>query len=252
MEGVTPTPSIGHFTGNRPDDAVECLKRDGVVAFDGLWSPEFISRLAHALRKTVPGAYDMCAPDPEDFLEVGTHRINGLVPVAGAMRECLDLLLHPALLQLCEQMLGENWVFESLGVISSFPGATVQGTHTDSPHLFDGVQLACDLPAFALTISIPLVPVDAINGSTEFLPRTHRAATLAGSGAFVTSWLSPGDCMVWDFRVRHRGQANNGSAARPLLYVTACRKFWHDSANFRPDARKLVLDRKARALIPQA
>ena len=252
MEGVIRTPSIGHFNGDQPDDAVECLNRDGVVAFDGLWPVELISRLEHALRNMVPGAYNSRAPQPEDFLEVDTDRINGLVPVAGAMRECIDLLLHPTLLKLCEQMLGKDWVFESFGVISSFPGAPLQEAHEDSPPLLDGGQLADALPTFALTISIPLVPVDAINGSTEFLIGTHRAAAGATrSDTFVTSWLSPGDCMVWDFMVRHRGQANHGTTARPLLYITACRKFWLDSTNFRPDARKLVLDHKAWTLIPQ-
>lgn len=252
MEGVTPIPSLAHFAGDLADEAAEALRRDGVVVFDGLWSPDLIARLERRLRKAVPGAYDAAAPAPEDLLNVGKLRINGLVPAAGEMRACIDLLLHPALLNLCEQVLGNDWVYEALGVVSSFPGATAQGAHTDAPRLFDIEQLPGDLPTFALTISIPLVPVDEVNGSTEFLPGTHRVPTsLRANDTFVTSRLSPGDSMVWDFMVRHRGQANTSTAARPLLYVTACKKFWHDSTNFRPDARKLVLDRKAWDLIPQ-
>lgn len=252
MEGLTAARSLSHFTGDQAGAAATALRKDGVVVFDALWSPALIARLGRSLRKAVPGAYDTAAPPPEDFLGVGKLRINGLVPVAGAMRECLDLLLHPALHELCGKLLGKNWVFESFGVISSFPGATAQGLHSDSPELFEGEGPAGDLPVFALTISVPLVPVDDINGTTEFLPGTHRLPVAKPEAEdFVSCGLAPGDCMVWDFMVRHRGQANNGDAARPLLYITACRKFWQDSANFRPDARKLVLDRKAWAAIPQ-
>ena len=248
MEGLAAAPAIAHFARDQATEAARALDRDGVIAFDGLWSPDLIARLHKGLRKSVPGAFDTDAPLPHDYLRVGERRINGLVPAAGPTRECLDLMLHPVLIELCNQALGKDWVYESLGVISSFPGETYQGLHADSPHLFATSDPADPLPAFALTISIPLVEVNAKNGSTEFLPGTHRNTLMpTGELAAVSSDLSPGDCMIWDFRVRHSGQANNSSKVRPLIYVTACRKFWRDSTNFRPDARKLVLDRQALA-----
>lgn len=244
------TAGISRFGGEAADEAAEALLRDGVVALEGLWPAQRIDELALALRQSIPGAFDTRAPLPEDIWVVGTKRINGLVPIAGRMAGCIDLLQNPALLALLDKVLGNNWVYESFGVISSFPGSTVQKLHSDSPHLFEDKTIAAMLPPFALTISIPLVDVDEVNGSTEFLPGTHRILqspeTADGS---VWNAVLRGNCMIWDFRVRHRGQPNNSAEPRPMFYATACRAFWQDSTNFVPDARKLVIGRDARARI---
>lgn len=177
------TAGISRFGGEAADEAAEALSRDGVV---------------------------------------GSKRINGLVPIAGSMAGCIDLLQNPALLALLDNALGNNWVYESFGVISSFPGSTMQKLHSDSPHLFEDQAIAAMLPPFALTISIPLVDVDEVNGSTEFLPGTHRflqsPETAKGS---VWNSVLRGNCMIWDYRVRHRGQPNNSAEPRPMLYATA-------------------------------
>lgn len=232
--------------------AAEVLLRDGVVGLEALWPVDVIDALRAALRKTIPGAFDLKAPLPEDVWVVGGKRLNGLVPIAGPMRGCVDLLLNPALVSLLDEVLDEDWVYESFGVISSFPGADIQKLHSDSPHLFDDACIAPTLPPFALTISIPLVDVNATNGSTEFLKGTQRGILApASTEGMVWRSVPRGDCMIWDYRVRHRGQPNNDHEPRPMLYATACRQFWQDSTNFIPDARKLVLGRDAQARIPE-
>jgi hypothetical protein len=235
--------SISRFDAGQAREAARALSRDGVVAFDRLFDPAVIASLAAEVRRIVPGAYDQAARQPGDYLNVGTNRINGLVPIGRQMGAALDLLQHPALETLFDETLGEDWVYESFGVISSFPGATLQRLHADDSHLFEGSDLDGKLPAYALTISIPLVTVNEVNGGTEFLLGTHRMPDKASfPGEAVTSSLQPGDCMIWDFMIRHRGQANNSAHARPMLYVTACRPFWTDSTNFRADAQKLLID----------
>ncbi len=244
------TAGISRFGGEAADGAAKALLQDGVVALEGLWPSQRIDELAKALRHSIPGAFDTRAPLPEDIWVVGTKRINGLVPIAGRMAGCIDLLQNPALLAVLDNSLGENWVYESFGVISSFPGSTMQKLHTDSPHLFEDKAIAAMLPPFALTISIPLVDVDEVNGSTEFLPGTHRfVQSPESANGSVWNAVPRGNCMIWDYRVRHRGQPNNGAAPRPMLYATACRTFWQDSTNFVPDARKLVIGRDAQARI---
>lgn len=244
------TSGIAHFPAGAAKKASEALLRDGVVGLDALWTADFIDGLSAALRKAIPGAFDRNAPLPEDLLVVGTNRINGLVPIAGPLSGCLDLLLHPAMLALLDEALGENWVYESFGVISSFPDATIQKLHADGSHLFANTAFAGALPPYALTIAIPLVDVDQRNGATEFLPGTHRLAqSPPSSEGTVWCTLLRGDCMIWDYMVRHRGQPNTSDQPRPMLYVTACRDFWQDSMNFLPGARRLVLDQAAQARI---
>ncbi len=246
------TGGIAHFGPDAADAAALALSRDGVVGLEALWPARLIDELRAALRKSIPGVFDLKAPLPEDVWVVGANRINGLVPIAGRMSGCIDLLQHPALLSLLDEVLDDDWVYESFGVISSFPGSDIQKLHSDSPHLFEDGDLARTLPPFALTISIPLVDVGDGNGCTEFLPGTQREVR-APASADGTVWRSVprGDCMVWDYRVRHRGQPNNGNEPRPMFYATACRRFWQDSTNFVPDARKLVLGRDALSMIAE-
>lgn len=251
MEGVA-MPQIERFGADQADNAAQALARDGVIVFDRLFDPALVSDVAKALRRIVPGAYDPSATLPEDFLSVGEQRINGLVPISGPMSGVIDMLVSPALQTLFNEALGENWVYESFGVISSFPGATLQHLHADDDHLFEGTEFAGKLPAYALTISIPLVEVNAINGGTEFLLGSHRCETRSSyPGEPTTSPLMPGDCMIWDFMIRHRGQANTSDAPRPMLYITACRSFWSDTTNFQTDARKLVIERNLIKALPK-
>lgn len=243
---------IAHYGSEAAVEAAEALLRDGVVGLERLWPASQIDDLRQSLRKVLPGAFDMEAPRPEDVWIVGTRRLNGLVPIAGAMRDCVDLLQHPALLTLLDQALGENWVYESFGIITSFPGATLQQLHSDNPNLYADTSFAGKLPPFALTISFPLVDVNEHNGSTEFLLGSHHLAEAPPTGdGTVTREVARGDCMIWNYLVRHRGQANSSDAPRPMLYATACRSFWQDSSNFVPDARKLVLGRDALARVSE-
>jgi hypothetical protein len=48
------------------------------------------------------------------------------------------------------------------------------------------------------------------------------------------------DAIVFDYRVVHRGMANTGEAARPVLYLTFCRSWFRDQQNF-PDERLFPL-----------
>lgn len=252
MEGVA-VDQIGRFGPHQASEAAIRLARDGVIVFERLFDPAVVLSIADHVRRRVPGAYDPDAPRPEDYLSVGTKRMNGLVPIDRSMAPAIDMLLNPALDILFSAALGRDWVYESFGVISSFPGATTQGYHADDAHLFPGSAFAGSLPAYALTISIPLVEVNGINGGTEFLLGTHLSSTGEGANDTpVTSPLLPGDCMIWDYMVRHRGQANNSDKARPMLDLTACRSFWSDSKNFRPDARKLVIERDLVWSLPAA
>lgn len=233
---------IERFEAAQALNAAEVIGRDGVIVFDRIFNPELIARIGRELQRQVPGAFDEGARQPDDYLSVGDHRINGLVPIGKRLAGALDLLLDPALETFFNATLGDRWVYESFGVISSFPGATLQHLHSDDNFLFEGSVHDGKLPAFALTIAIPLVEVNDVNGGTEFLIGTHRERKQQSyPGTPVSGALQPGDCMIWDFMIRHRGRANSSTAARPMLYITACRSFWIDSANFRPEARKLVI-----------
>lgn len=247
MDGIT-----GHAS-TAWEGAAEAIGRDGVAKIEGLFDPALITDLRNNLAKAVPGAFSREAPAPEQLWDVGNRRINGLVIIEGRMRRSLDLLLQPVLLALLERLLGNDWKYESFGLITAYGGAEEQQIHSDAPTLFPGHGADPMLPAYALTISIPLVPLSqAGNGSTEFALGSHRQPD-RDYETFVGCDAAVGDCMIWDYRVRHRGQPNRTDHARPLLYATAARKFWTDTYNFSPrNNRRLVIDARELKAVDKA
>ena len=76
-------------------------------------------------------------------------------------------------------------------------------------------------------------------GWTEFVPGTHTvegaAAALADPAAWATlrPRLRPGDGVVYDARLLHRGLANRSrGTARPLLYASFTRGWFRDAQNW--------------------
>ena len=86
------------------------------------------------------------------------------------------------------------------------------------------------LPPHALNVFVPLVKCDVSNGGTEFVPGTHADWT-ASSHSYVLD-SKPGDALVADWRLKHRGLANRTREDRPLLYLTYARPWFTDATNY--------------------
>ena len=56
---------------------------------------------------------------------------------------------------------------------------------------------------------------------------------------------SPGDAIVFDYRVMHRGRANKGEAWRPILYETFSRRWFVDDYNFPEISLKQAIEDKS-------
>jgi len=184
---------LAGFAASEREAAAAALARGGVVRLDRVWDPAFIAALRSGLGRSVPAAFDHTAQPPEELWRVGDRRINGLVPIAGPMAACAELLANPDMLAIFETALGPDWAFESFGLICSYPGAELQHVHPDAPHLFPENPLAQALPPFALTIAIALEPVDpAVNGSTEFNLGSHAGYAEGDAETFESCALTPG------------------------------------------------------------
>lgn len=114
------------------------------------------------------------------------------------------------------------------GAVVSYPGTPAQNFHCDGPN-----------PGL-FTAMVPLVAVDASNG-TDVCPGTHVARDFAGG---EIPWqdatqmeplapsLAPGEILLFDYRLKHRGRANTTAAARPLGYFVFSRPGLSDAVNF--------------------
>ena len=173
-----------------------------------------------------------------------------------------EILSHDA-------VLGPDLTLHSYGMYLSTPGAPAQNWHQDDTHLFgDHASVASlgigavDLPLHAVTIMIPLLPMTAAHGPTEFCMGSHALGGLDLSsnmenlqfrderlrsnlnhfnqfrlqgacppGMWRAPTLAYGDVALFDYTIRHRGGANRSPRARTAIFATLSR-FWYKDGIF--------------------
>lgn len=231
-----------HQAGTDPLDHARALLRDGVVLLEGVVDPALLRACA-----------DHLAPDGAfAALGEGAHWTNPdrfyvPLPIDGPLAEA-RVVANGAICDVARAVLGGECVLDSFGVIVSLPGAAAQHVHADGV-LFPGSPCNRIIPPFALTVAIPLVPVDASNGSTGFYLGSHHHERQDGEPDFVPE-LALGSALVWDYRVRHRGEANPSAHPRPVLFAVYCRSWWQDTSNYtQGEGRKLALSAAAAAAL---
>jgi len=252
VTGLTESLTVPRHGVDADADAYADFRKAGVIVFDQLWPAARIAELLATLETLHPDYVGKVARRPDDRFEVGDGRFISPLTFAPPF-DCADILLHPTLVRFFSRALGPKFVFEAIGVISALPGAAAQTLHSDGAWLFGEVGLDRILPAFAMTVVIPLVAMDAVSGMTALWPGSHLHDRDVDTDPYEAPEIATGSCAAWDFRLRHRGLANNGTQARPLLYVTVCRPFWIDHKNFEPGVNaKLLASRSAVAKLPEA
>ena len=145
--------------------------------------------------------------------------------------EAFDYLRESApWLPLVRAILGEGCVLGHSGVMLSLPGSETQPWHSDGPHLNHQEH---DLP-HCVNVFVPLVHITAQNGGTEMVPETHLLGAYEDESCESrTVQAKSGTCILFDYRLRHRGLGNRTSdVPRPLMYLTYCQPHYRDDANF--------------------
>ncbi|EKX38662.1 hypothetical protein GUITHDRAFT_89299 [Guillardia theta CCMP2712] len=146
----------------------------------------------------------------------------------------------------------------------SQPGSQTQQWHSDGDHLSEHEHL----PPYAVNIFVPLVDMNSALGPTEFVPTTHLLFNYEPITSItpITICTPAGECLFFDYRIKHRGLGNRGHYARPMLYITYGTKAWADKANFskkryaklppllnqRPPRSQLPVDREDRMKLLEA
>jgi len=116
------------------------------------------------------------------------------------------------------------------GCVVSLPRALTQSWHSDGAE------------AGLFNVFVPLLSLTRANGPTELRPGTHLHQGLARGHVAPREapLLRAGEMLLFDYRVRHRGLANDSEEPRPVAYVTYAIGEAKD-ANF-PDAVTLAYD----------
>ena len=224
------------MSSERIEEAISKLWRDGVCMLAEAIDPAILSTGLSALRAARP---DFFEPDqaPEKLF-VSSGRFFAALEIAGVFGQ-RSLLLPAAVEQVLSASLGDDFVFDSWGVINALPGAEEQHWHRDGGILFPSNPLEFMLPASAVTLAIPFVEMNGETGTTGFSLRSHRAPEHAEVPDHEPQ-VAVGSALLWDYRVFHKGMANRSDRARPLVYATFCRPWWTDPINHGEQARLIA------------
>jgi hypothetical protein len=170
------------------------------------------------------------ARDAAAAARVGDRRTMQPAPLSGPFNDPF-LYAHPLVMHVMAALLGPDFVIGSMSVVTSQPGADAQHLHADHPPLFPDQRGVASLPAYAFTVLVPLVDLDAEIGGTELHKGSHLGDGRMHAGG-LTRAMRLGDVMVFDYRLAHRGLANRSTRVRPVLSIVYQRSWFRDAVNF--------------------
>lgn len=143
-----------------------------------------------------------------------------------------DIIVNPLVIAVTKSILGPGLQNTFYSGNTALPGGSRQPIHSDTHHLWPNLEVAH--PAHLLVVNVPIVDLDARNGSTEIWLGTHLDTTM---GAHMGSIQVPeaaierrravsppfqpvverGSMLIRDMRLWHAGMPNNTNVPRPML-----------------------------------
>lgn len=227
--------------------AYECLVKNGYAILDHVLPRETVDALRREFEERYAGR--LAGAPGDDTLEIGDRRLLFPLPLAGGFADPL-VYAHPVLVALARLALADDAIIEAYGAVVSLPGAERQHVHRDGPALFDSA-ISPLLPAYALTVALPLVEMNDTHGTTTLWPGSHRWPKADESAPCVSPVVPVGSCALWDFRLYHCGTPNKSTRPRPFVTATYARRWYQDPVNFEDGARpRLAFDRDFLARVP--
>jgi hypothetical protein len=222
------------------DAIITAFKRDGVVKIDDLIDPALLTRCREQTERDFP---DLEAHQGSGSYGLESRRFSIPLPITGAFAE-ERIFANPTVAELLNELLGPVYEMDSCGLLVSLPGAPAQRPHHDAL-LFPESTLDTLLPPTTVAVSIPLVAMDEVNGTTAFWRGSHRNRNRADEPDFVPR-VALGSALLWDYRLIHSGCANNSDAPRPVLFLVFCRRWWHEHIPVEAEKyERVVIERAA-------
>ena len=188
------------------------------------------------LDASAPGAYHQAVRlhrrDFAEYLKRDGGRVDLRFNSDAAPFDALLRETKGAVLDVATEALGGSAILLYSGVMvaRADAGGAHQRWHKDGNH-----ENESDEP-HALTVFVPLQPLTAANGPTEFRLGSHRrrgndAKRMRQDGVAVE--CDAGDALLFDYRVDHRGLANASDEDRLVFFLAFARPSFRDEKNAR-------------------
>jgi ectoine hydroxylase-related dioxygenase (phytanoyl-CoA dioxygenase family) len=206
------------------------LDDDGYVILPALLPPSQVKAIRDALAPYLQGKL-MGRNDFEGYDSERVYALLAKSPVFG------DLAAHPLVLDVCEHILGPNFMLSACLAINSHPGENAQPLHFDDSFY----KVPRPRPAYGVSAFWAIDAFTPDNGPTEIIPGSHTWGSDAPIGAsfyeaFINGKHVPvedhpglekvimpaGSLMLTPGTLWHRGGANNSKASRLAITPQYC------------------------------
>jgi ectoine hydroxylase-related dioxygenase (phytanoyl-CoA dioxygenase family) len=217
------------------ESAVEQVRLNGYVLFEGILEPEFVD----AMNKAFLQALDHATKSSPEATEVNTsvfrkNRVRMDLPFEEPFIDP-RVITSPFVLPIVEKLIGEDCACIYLSADAPLPGSDYQVVHSDQSAFFPESTLT--LPPAGIVLNIPLVdvteengPMEAWPGGTHLMPENRNSAKyIQDSAEFmnpVRMTMPKGSLLIRDLRMWHRGTPNNSDTVRPNVALIYARPWW--------------------------
>ena len=229
MRGSYLTPVPGRVEEFDLAAAVLSIERTGIVAVPGAFTPDWSAQLFHDLMRRA----DEAKSAPGGTVSRGPDRVYFSVPPE-TLSGFLDIISHPALVQLCEAIIGPGWQVVEVGCDLPGPDAQNQPWHRDYSGSWDGSTLAVNIPGLVVPQVTPAMgPFQIAEGTHHLDGSSYRAGMFPSQELYESleerssrRFPKQGDMSVRSALTLHRGTradpevtGGDPSMRRPVLVV---------------------------------
>jgi len=238
------------FSESKLQEAADLYNEYGCLLIRNVYTKEFIN----ALKDSYIKQYEKYFTEREhmDALTVGDKRYMITVKLSTPFNTP-KIYANPFFYDLMVGLLGDECILQGLGSVTSLPGSEEQHWHHDHPPLFYDIHIDPHLPSYAITVIIPLIDLNEQTGTTAMMLRSHRyprGGHPKAGAEIIYPEVPVGSVLLFDYNIRHSGQANKSDQIRPILYNSYSRPWFRDHRNFQKQ-NSLIADRKELKKVPE-
>lgn len=217
------------LTAETPDDAVDIVLSEGVSILENVLPADELKGCYSNAEALLQDSESSVQKTRRDGGRWDILLFKDGVPLASDCKLTHRLFaMQSALLPTVSSLLDGDVRLMFCGLVTAEPSKEDQYWHPDGDHLFPGTMMSH--APFCLNVFVPLLDVDLEAGPTEFQLRSHKEGEVEEVRKIRTP-TKLGSAVIFDYRIQHRGRANEGTKNRHVAYFTYARTWYRDPRN---------------------